>query len=124
MNEQLLKDFIATAQKYNYDWNKTFGLFPELKGYDQQVLKDYVATAEKYSYDYSKVNSLFPEFGFAAPQQELKKKSSLNHKQRQELKRFKEQRRQRRRSPLRDYLRSLLLRVRRPLIALVRHFQR
>lgn len=74
MNEQLLKDFIATAQKYNYDWNKTFGLFPELKGYDQQVLKDYVATAEKYSYDYSKVNSLFPEFGFAAPQQELKKK--------------------------------------------------
>jgi hypothetical protein len=74
MNEQLLKDFIATAQKYNYDWNKTFGLFPELKGYDQQVLKDYVATAEKYSYDYSKVNSLFPEFGFAAPQEELKKK--------------------------------------------------
>jgi hypothetical protein len=74
MNEQLLKDFIATAQKYNYDWNKTFGLFPELKSYDQQVLKDYVATAEKYSYDYSKVNSLFPEFGFAAPQEQLKKK--------------------------------------------------
>jgi hypothetical protein len=67
MNEQLLKDFIATAQKYNYNWNKAFGLFPELKGYDQQVLKDYVATAEKYNYDYGVVNSKFPELGFGEP---------------------------------------------------------
>ena len=67
MNEQLLKDFIATAQKYNYNWNKAFGLFPELKGYDQQVLKDYVATAEKFNYNYKKVNSLFPELGFGEP---------------------------------------------------------
>ena len=74
MNEQLLKDFIATAQKYNYNWNKAFGLFPELKGYDQQLLKDYVATAEKNNYDYKKVNSLFPELGFN--QEPLKKKDS------------------------------------------------
>lgn len=74
MNEQLLKDFIATAQKYNYNWNKAFGLFPELEGYDQQLLKDYVATAEKNNYDYKKVNSLFPELGFK--QEPLKKKDS------------------------------------------------
>jgi hypothetical protein len=74
MNEQLLKDFIATAQKYNYNWNKAFGLFPELQGYDQQLLKDYVATAEKNNYDYKKVNSLFPEFGFN--QEPVKKKES------------------------------------------------
>lgn len=76
MNEQLLKDFIATAQKYNYNWNKAFGLFPELEGYDQQVLKDYVATAEKFNYDYLKVNSLFPELGFK--QEPLKKKESTD----------------------------------------------
>ena len=74
MNEQLLKDFIATAQKYNYNWNTVFGKFPELKGYDQQLLKDYVATAEKNNYDYKKVNSLFPEFGFN--QEPVKKKES------------------------------------------------
>jgi GNAT superfamily N-acetyltransferase len=62
MDEQLLKDFIATAQKYNYDWATVFGKFPELQGYDQQALKDYVATAEKNNYDYSVVNNKFPEF--------------------------------------------------------------
>jgi hypothetical protein len=67
MNEQILKDFIATAQKYNYDWNTVIPKFPELKNYDAQLLKDYVATAEKYNYDYSTVNSKFPEFGFAKP---------------------------------------------------------
>ena len=72
MNEQLLKDFIATAQKYNYNWNTVFGKFPELKGYDQQLLKDYVATAEKNNYDYGVVNSKFPELGFN--QEPLKKK--------------------------------------------------
>jgi hypothetical protein len=67
MNEQILKDFIATAQKYNYNWNTVIPKFPELKNYDAQLLKDYVATAEKYNYDYSTVNSKFPEFGFAKP---------------------------------------------------------
>ena len=74
MNEQLLKDFIATAQKYNYNWNTVFGKFPELKGYDQQLLKDYVATAEKNNYDYGVVNSKFPELGFN--QEPVKKKES------------------------------------------------
>jgi hypothetical protein len=76
MNEQLLKDFIATAQKYNYDWNTTFSKFPELKDYDQQLLKDYVATAENENYNYSVVNSKFPELGFQA-QEELKKKDEF-----------------------------------------------
>ena len=76
MNEQLLKDFIATAQKYNYNWNTVFGKFPELKGYDQQLLKDYVATAEKNNYDYDVVNSKFPELGFK--QEPLKKKESTD----------------------------------------------
>lgn len=64
MDEQLLKDFIATAESLNYDWNTIFGKFPELQGYDQQLLKDYVATAQANGYDYSVVNSKFPEFGF------------------------------------------------------------
>jgi hypothetical protein len=76
MNEQLLKDFIATAQKYNYDWNTTFSKFPELKDYDQQLLKDYVATAENENYNYNVVNSKFPELGFQA-QEELKKKDEF-----------------------------------------------
>ena len=62
MNEQLLKDLVATAQKYKYDWNTVLPKFPEFKGYDAQLLKDYVATAEKYKYDYATVNSKFPEF--------------------------------------------------------------
>jgi hypothetical protein len=74
MNEQLLKDFIATAQKYNYDWNTAFGKFPELNGYDQQLLKDYVATAEKENYNYDIVNSKFPEFGIQTTTPDLKKK--------------------------------------------------
>ena len=79
MNEQLLKDFIATAQKYNYNWDTTFSKFPELKDYDQQLLKDYVATAEKENYNYDVVNSKFPEFGFQSSSTEansvgLKKK--------------------------------------------------
>jgi hypothetical protein len=74
MNEQTLKDFIATAQKYGYDWNTVFGKFPELKGYDQQVLKDYVATAEKNNYDYGVVNAKFPELKIGG--QPLKKKDS------------------------------------------------
>lgn len=68
MDEQILKDFVATAEKYNYDWNAVFNLFPELKSYDQQLLKDYTATAKKYNYDWSKANSYFPEFGFGQQQ--------------------------------------------------------
>lgn len=66
MNEQLLKDFIATAEAYNYDWNTIFGKFPELQGYDQQVLKDYVATAQANGYNYAVVNPKFPELGFGS----------------------------------------------------------
>lgn len=78
MNEQLLKDFIATAQKHNYDWNTVFGKFPELQGYDKQLLKDYVATAEKYNYDYGVVNSKFPEFGLSSQQTAKKKESTVS----------------------------------------------
>ena len=63
MNEQLLKDLVATAQHYNYDWDTVSSKFPELKEIDTQVLKDYVASAEHYGYDYDVVNSKFPEFG-------------------------------------------------------------
>ena len=66
MDEQVLKDLVATAQNYNYDWNVVTPKFPELSSYDLQLLKDYVATAENYNYDYSIVNSKFPEF-FQAP---------------------------------------------------------
>ena len=82
MNEQILKDLVATAQKYNYDWNVVIPKFPEFKGYDAQLLKDYVATAEKYNYDYATVNSKFPEFKLkkkeptASPSQSVQKPSS------------------------------------------------
>jgi len=62
MEEQIFKDFIATTQKYNYDYDVVMGKFPELEGYDRQLLKDYVATAEKDKYDYETVNAKFPEF--------------------------------------------------------------
>ena len=82
MNEQLLKDFVATAEKYNYDWESIFSLFPELKGYDQQLLKDYAATAEENNYDWETVNSRFPEFSStqqptAQEQQPVKKKEPM-----------------------------------------------
>ena len=64
MDEQILKDFIVTAQEDNYNWELTISKFPELKDYDLQILKDYVATAEDTEYDYDKVNGLFPEFNF------------------------------------------------------------
>ena len=62
MNEQLLKDLVATAQADNYSWETIIPKFPELVDFDEQVLKDYVATAEQDDYDYSKVNAKFPEF--------------------------------------------------------------
>lgn len=60
--EQIFKDFIATVQKDNYNYDVSLGKFPELEGYDLQTLKDYVATAEQDNYDYETVNAKFPEF--------------------------------------------------------------
>ena len=62
MNEQLLKDLVATAQADRYDWDVILGKFPEFEGVAPQVLKDYVATAEADKYNYKKVNKKFPEF--------------------------------------------------------------
>jgi hypothetical protein len=79
--QQLLKDYIATAQDLNYDYDKVNKLFPEIdellgslvpsgtpsslipsiREGGQQILKDYIATAEDLNYDYDKVNQLFPE---------------------------------------------------------------
>lgn len=70
MDKQILKDLIATAQKYNYDWDIILPKFPELAGYDPQVLKDYVATAEKDNYNYDVVDAKFPEL---FPEQSKKK---------------------------------------------------
>ena len=64
MNEQVLKDLVATAQTDGYSWDTITPKFPELAKFDEQVLKDYVATAEQDNYDYSKINSKFPEFEF------------------------------------------------------------
>ena len=61
MDEQLLKDLLATAQANNYNWDVIMPKFPELQGVDLQVLKDYAATAENYNYDYSVINPKFPE---------------------------------------------------------------
>ena len=55
MNEQLLKDLVATAKQDGYDWDIITGKFPELADYDTQLLKDYVATAEQDKYDYEKI---------------------------------------------------------------------
>ena len=60
-DEQVFKDFIATAQANNYNYDVVMPKFPELEGYDLQVLKDYIATAEANEYDYSVVNPKFPE---------------------------------------------------------------
>ena len=61
MEEQVLKDFIATAQANNYNYDVVMPKFPELSGYDLQVLKDYIATAEASNYDYNTINAKFPE---------------------------------------------------------------
>jgi hypothetical protein len=65
MEEQLLKDYVATYlnPKYNGDWNLVNSKFPELSGVDKQLLKDYVATYTnpKYNGDWNLVNSKFPE---------------------------------------------------------------
>ena len=69
MDEQILKDFIATAQANNYNYDVAIPKFPELRGIELQVLKDYIATAEPNNYNYAVVNPKFPEiFGGTAPQ--------------------------------------------------------
>ena len=47
MNEQVLKDLVATAQANEYSWDTITPKSPELANFDEQVLKDYVATAEQ-----------------------------------------------------------------------------
>ena len=59
MDEQLLKDLLATARANNFNWDVIMPKFPELKGVDLQLLKDYAATAEANNYDYSVVNPKF-----------------------------------------------------------------
>tara|TARA_R110000822_G_scaffold74863_1_gene179815 strand:+ start:3384 stop:10547 length:7164 start_codon:yes stop_codon:yes gene_type:complete len=70
MDEQILKDFLATLESNSYDYDSTLSKFPELANYDVQLLKDYAATAEANNYNYEVVNSKFPEFEFTG----LKKK--------------------------------------------------
>ncbi len=62
MDEQLLKDLLATAEANNWNWDVVMPKFPELEGVDLQLLKDYAATAKANNYDYSVVNPKFPEF--------------------------------------------------------------
>ena len=61
MDEQLLKDLLATAEANNWNWDVVMPKFPELEGVDLQLLKDYAATAKADNYDYSSVNQKFPE---------------------------------------------------------------
>ena len=71
MDEQLLKDFLATAQADKYNWDVIMPKFPELADIDLQVLKDYAETAIQRNYEYETINPLFPEI-FSA--QDVKKK--------------------------------------------------
>jgi hypothetical protein len=54
MNEELLRDLVATAENDNYQWDTVLGKFPEFDNTDPQLLKDYVATAQGEKYDYKK----------------------------------------------------------------------
>ena len=64
--EQLLKDFVASAQKYGYDYDVIMPKFPEFEGYDVEMLKGYVSKVEEMNqgsdvYDYTEVNAAFPD---------------------------------------------------------------
>ena len=61
MEEQVLKDLIATSESLGYNWDEIMPKFPELEGIELQVLKDYVETAKAYDYDYDVINPKFPE---------------------------------------------------------------
>ena len=78
MNEQVLKDLVATAQANEYSWDTITPKFPELANFDEQVLKDYVATAEQDGYDYAKVNAKFPEFKIQETDPPRKQPTSLS----------------------------------------------
>ena len=64
MNEQLLKDYVATVQSGNHaDYDSVNAKFPEFKDVDPQILKDYVATVDSGEYSsWDEVNAKFPEF--------------------------------------------------------------
>ena len=64
--DQLLKDFVASAQKYGYDYDVVMSKFPEFEGYDVEMLKSYVSKVEELNqgsddYDYTEANAAFPE---------------------------------------------------------------
>ena len=61
MDEQLLKDLLATAEADDYNWDVIMPKFPELADVDIQILKDYAETAIQKNYDYNVINPLFPE---------------------------------------------------------------
>jgi hypothetical protein len=61
MDEQLLKDLLATAEANNWNWDVVMPKFPELEEVDLQLLKDYAETVKANNYDYSSVNPKFPE---------------------------------------------------------------
>ena len=61
MEEQVLKDLIATSEALNYNWDEIMPKFPELEGVELQVLKDYVETAKANDYNYDVINPKFPE---------------------------------------------------------------
>ena len=45
--DQLLRDFVATAQNYGYDYDVIMPKFPEFEGYDVEMLKGYVSKVEE-----------------------------------------------------------------------------
>ena len=64
--DQLLRDFVASAQKYGYDYDVIMPKFPEFEGYDVEMLKGYVSKVEEMNqgsdvYDYTEANSAFPD---------------------------------------------------------------
>ena len=75
MEEQLLKEYVATYlnPKYNRNWDVVNSKFPELSGVDKQLLKEYVSTYLNPTYkgDWNVVNSKFPEL-FVAEQPKKK----------------------------------------------------
>ena len=64
MDNQLLKDYVATANSGKYQSNdEVYSKFPEFSDVDPQVLNDYVATANSGKYEsVEKLNEKFPEF--------------------------------------------------------------
>ena len=61
MDEQLLKDLLATAEANNWNWDVVMPKFPELEEVDLQLLKDYAETVKANNYDYSSVTPKIPE---------------------------------------------------------------